>query len=65
MTNKEMISFGKEQLEIFGEGSEMHDFITRAVKMAEVFKLIEFNAYLINEELDQFRDGGNKDHGKG
>lgn len=65
MTNKEMISFGKEQLEIFGEGSEMHEFIARAVKMAEVFKLIEFNAYSINEELNQFRDGRNKDNEKG
>lgn len=65
MTNKEMISFGKEQLEIFGEGSEMHEFITRAVKMAEAFKMIEFNAYVINKELNQFRDGGSKDNGKG
>ena len=55
MTNKEMIDFGKEQLEIFGEGSRMHDFITRALKMAEAFKMIEFNAFVIGEEMKKLR----------
>lgn len=55
MKIEEMIDFAKEQREIFGEGSQMHDFLEQFLQMAHSLKMIEFNAYVIAEEMKKLR----------
>ena len=55
MKLKEMIDFAGEQREIFGEGSQMHEFLDQFLKMAHSLRMIEFNAYSIGEEMKHLR----------
>ena len=55
MKIEEMIDFAKEQCEIFGEGSQMRDFLEQFLQMAHSLKMIEFNAYVIAEEMKKLR----------
>lgn len=57
MKIEEMIDFAKEQCEIFGEGSQMHGFLQDFLQMAHSLKMIEFNAYVIAEEMKKLRGG--------
>lgn len=55
MKIEEMIDFAKEQREIFGEGSQMRDFLEQFLEVAHSLKMIEFNAYVIGEEMKKLR----------
>lgn len=55
MKIEEMIDFAMEQCEIFGEGSQMHGFLQEFLQMAHSLKMIEFNAYVIMEEMKKLR----------
>ena len=55
MKIEEMIDFAKEQREIFGEGSQMRDFLEQFLEVAHSLKMIEFNAYVIGEEMKYLR----------
>lgn len=58
MDNKQMIAFGKEQLEIFGEGSQMHEFITRAIKIDEPMNREEFENFCETSHFFKLGDDG-------
>lgn len=55
MKFEEMKDFAAEQREIFGEGSQMRDFLEQFLEMAHSLKMIEFNAYVIGEEMKNLR----------
>ena len=55
MKIEEMIDFANEQREIFGEGSQMRDFLEQFLEMVHSLKMIEFNAYVIGEEMKRLR----------
>lgn len=55
MKFEEMKDFAAEQLEIFGEGSQMHEFMHQFLQMAHSLRMIEFNAYSIAEEMKRLR----------
>ena len=55
MKFEEMKEFAAEQREIFGEGSQMRDFLDQFLKMAHSLRMIEFNAYSIAEEMRRIR----------
>ncbi len=55
MKFEEMKDFAAEQREIFGEGSQMCEFMDSFLKMAHALRMIEFNAYSIAEEMKRLR----------
>ena len=55
MKFEEMKDFAAEQREIFGEGSQMHEFLDQFLKIAHSLRMIEFNAYSITEEMKTLR----------
>lgn len=55
MKFEEMKDFAAEQLEIFGEGSQMNEFMHQFLQMAHSLRMIEFNAYSIAEEMKRLR----------
>lgn len=55
MKFEEMKDFAAEQLEIFGEGSQMHEFMNQFLQLAHSLRMIEFDAYSIAEEMKRVR----------
>lgn len=55
MTFEEMKDFAAEQLEIFGEDSQMNEFMHQFLQVAHSLRMIEFNAYSIAEEMKRLR----------
>lgn len=55
MKLEEMKDFAAEQQEIFGEGSQMYEFMDQFLQMAHSLRMIEFNAYSIAEEMKRLR----------
>lgn len=55
MKFEEMKDFAAEQREIFGEGSQMCEFMESFLQMAHALRMIEFNAYSIAEEMKRLR----------